>query len=76
MDFIKCKNEAEKLSAIKSYCNRLIEWNNQNIYSYKMDCSSPLDYAYEIRELENRNECFKKIVKIIEANEFTYIMLD
>lgn len=73
MEWIKCKNDAEKLEAIKAYCNHQIQTNNCNIKSYRLDQSSPLDYADEIHELELANKRFEKILEIINADEFTSI---
>lgn len=73
MTWIKCKNDAEKLEAIKSYCNHQIQANNCNIESYRLDQSSPLDYADEIHELELVNKRFEIILEIIEADEHTSI---
>lgn len=75
MEWIKCKNDAEKLEAVKAYCNKQIQTNNCNIESYRADQSSPLDYADEIHELELVNKRFEKILEIINADEFTSIPL-
>lgn len=75
MEFVKCKNETEKLQAITEYCNAQIEKNNYNLNWYRSEQSSPLDYEYEINELNAMNARFKKIIEIIEADEFTSIML-
>ena len=74
MEFIQCKNESEKLSAIAKYCNREINENNYHLNWYKSEQTSPLDYKDEIDELNKRNAHFKKILEIIEADELTSIM--
>lgn len=75
MTFVKCKNDAEKLNAIKDYCNAQIKENNHNIEWFKAEQSCPLDYADEIHELKIRNARLNKIIEIIEADEFMNIML-
>lgn len=75
MTFIRCKNDVEKLNAIKDYCNAQIKDNDYNIGWFKANKNCPLDYADEIHELELRNMRFKKIIEIIEADKFTEIML-
>lgn len=75
MAFIKCKNETEKLNAIRKYCEMQIENNDYEINSFEADRDSPLDYADEIHELKLRNKRFKTILEIIEADEFTSIMI-
>lgn len=75
MKWIKCKNDTEKVQAIKKYCEEQIEENNFSINSYKADRSNSLDYAYEIQELEMRNTRFENILKIIEANELTSVLI-
>lgn len=75
MKFVKCKNDAEKLQAIKNYCLAQIAENNYNLNFLKNHQTSPLDYADEIGELQARNIRFQKIIEIIEADEFTSVML-
>lgn len=75
MEFIKCKNDMEKVQAIKNYCNKQIKDNNYNIQWYKSEQSCPLDYSEEIHELETRNAHFKKIIEIIEADEFMSVTI-
>lgn len=76
MKFIKCKNEMEKLQAIKNYCSAQIKENNYNIEWLKANRKSSLDYADEINELENKNADFNKIIEIINADELTSILID
>ena len=76
MSWVKCKNDTEKLVAIKDYCNKQIESNKYSIEFLKEDRNNPFDYAEEIRELEVRNHRFEKIIKIIDADEFTSVMVD
>lgn len=76
MEFIKCKNETEKLQAIFTYCQKQIEENNFLINLYQEEQTSPLDYADEIHELRVRNVRFQKIIDVIEADETTSILLD
>ena len=75
MTFIQCKNETEKLDAIKRYCKVQIMENNRNIQWLEANKSSPLDYADEIHELKLINKRFAKILEIIEADEFTNVMI-
>ena len=75
MGWIKCKNDAEKLEAVKAYCKQQIQANNVNIESYRADQSSPLDYADEIHELELVSKRFEKILEIINADEFTSVSI-
>ena len=76
MKWIRCKNDAEKLQAIKEYCNSQIVRDNQSIESYKLDRECSLDYMEEIHELEIRNKRFNDIIRIIEADEFMEILVD
>ena len=75
MKWIKCKNNEEKLQEIEKYCRKEIEENNFSINSYKADRSSSLDYDYEIHELEMRNARFENILKIIESDELTSVLI-
>lgn len=75
MNWVKCKNETEKLDAIKNYCNMQITENNNNIVWFEAERNSILDYAEEIKELKLRNAHFKKIIEIIEADEFRSILI-
>ena len=75
MKFVKCKNETEKLQAIKAFCEEEIAENIRNIKMFEADRCSPLDYAEEIHECNMRKVRFEKIVQIIDADEFTSIML-
>ena len=75
MSFVKCKNDTEKLQAIKNYCNAKIKEYNHRIEWFRVEQSCPLDYAEEIHDLETRNAHFRKIVEIIEADEFTSVMV-
>lgn len=75
MKWIKCKNDTEKVQAIKKYCEEQIKENNFSINSYKADRTSSFDYAYEIHELEMRNTRFENILKIIEADELTSVLV-
>lgn len=76
MKFVKCKNESDKLNAIASYCHTQIENNNASIASLKMDQVTAFDYADEIHDLEKMNAHFRKIMEIVQANEFKAIVLD
>lgn len=76
MKFIKCKNETEKLKVIADYCNEQIKNNNYNINFLKASKSYPSDYAEEIHELELKNKNFETILKIINADKLTSIMID
>lgn len=75
MNFVKCKNDTEKLQAIKNYCNAQIKEYNHRIEWLKAQQDCPLDYADEIDELKTRIAHFKKIIEIIEADEFTSVMV-
>lgn len=75
MEFVKCKNDAEKLQAIANYCNKQIAENDFQINLYRAEQTSPLDYECEINELKVRNIRFQKIIDIIEADEFTSVLL-
>ena len=75
MKFINCKNDTEKIQAIKSYCCEQIEQNDYNIKWYKLERDNALDYASEIHELEVSNMRFKKIIEIIDANEFMQVAI-
>lgn len=75
MTFVKCKNDTEKLQAIKNYCNAQIKENNHRITWFKAEQECPLDYADEIHELKTRNAHFEKVLEIIEADEFTSVMI-
>lgn len=75
MTWVQCKNETEKLAAIKNFCVKQIENNNYNIASYEADRECILDYADEIHALKIANNRFEKILEIIDANEHTCIML-
>ena len=75
MEWIKCKNDAEKLEAIKDYCTQQINGNNGKIEWYKLNQECSLDYADEIHELELVSKRFEKILEIINADEFTNIPL-
>lgn len=75
MTFIQCKNETEKLDAIKRYCKAQITENSRQIQWFEAIKSCPLDYADEIHELKLSNKRFEKILEIIEADEFTDIMI-
>lgn len=75
MKWVKCKNDTEKIQAIKKYCEEEIKENDLAINEYKLDRVSSLDYAYEIRELEMRNARFENILKIIEADELTSVLI-
>lgn len=75
MRFIQCKTQTEKLDAIKQYCNEQISENNRNIQWFEANKISRLDYADEIHELKISNKRFEKILEIIEADEFTDIMI-
>lgn len=75
MDFVKCKNEAEKLDTIKRYCKVQIMKNNRRIEWFEAEKSCPIDYEYEIHEYKTRNAHFNKIIEIIEADEFTSVMI-
>lgn len=76
MTFVKCKNDAEKLKVIKEYCEEKVKNNNMNINYYKADRTSILDYADEIHALELENMRFNNILKIIEADEFTSVLVN
>ena len=75
MEFVKCKNEIEKIQAIAKYCQTQINDNNYRIDWLKANQDSPLDYAEEIHELKTRKAHFEKIIEIIEADEFTSVMI-
>lgn len=75
MKWVKCKNDTEKIQAIKKYCEEEIKENDFAINDYKLDRVSSLDYAYEIRELEMRNARFENILKIIDADELTSVLI-
>lgn len=73
MKFIKCKNDAEKIEAIKDYCIQQINENYGKIDWYKLNQECSLDYADEIHELKLINKRFEKILEIIEADENTSV---
>lgn len=75
MDFIKCKNETEKLAAIKRYCEAQVAENDRRIKWFEAERESSLDYYEEIHECKTRKAHFGKIVEIIEADEHTSIMI-
>lgn len=75
MGFIKCKSEAEKLDAIKRYCKVQIMENNRRIKWFEAKRVVPLDYVDEIDELRTRNAHFEKIIEIINADEYTSVMI-
>lgn len=75
MTWVQCKNETEKLAAIRNFCVKQIENNNYNIASYEADRECSSDYADEIHALKIANNRFEKILEIIDANEHTCIML-
>lgn len=75
MKFVKCKNELEKIQAIKEYCNEQIKEFNLRIDWFKANQDSPLDYADEIHELKTRIAHFETINKIIDADEYTSVMV-
>ena len=75
MSWVKCKNDQEKLQAIKKYCNEQITKNNREITWLNSQKFCGLDYADEIRELQNRNVQFENIIKIIEADELTSVLI-
>lgn len=75
MNTVKCKNETEKLAAIKNFCAAQIDDNNYNIRSYEACRRSVLDYADEIHALKIANKRFEKILEIIDASEHTIIIL-
>ena len=73
--WIKCKNNEEKLKAILNYCKEEIKENNQDIEFMKANRRSVLDYEYEINELIVRNSRFNDIIKVIEADENTSVLI-
>lgn len=75
MKFVKCKNETEKLQAIKEYCNDKIKEYNQRIDWLKANQTSAFDYVDEIEEYRFRIAHFETILKIINADEYTSIMV-
>lgn len=75
MKFIKCKNETEKINAISNYCKAQIEENNRQINWLEAEKTSPLDYMDEIAEHKRIIAHFNKIIEIIEADEFTSVMI-
>lgn len=75
MEFIKCKNETEKIKAITNYCQAQIKECNRRIEWYEFNKISTLDYLEEIDEMKVRIAHFSKIIEIIEADEFTSVMM-
>lgn len=75
MKFIKCKDDLAKLQAIRSYCKDQIGECNYKIKWFENEQESILDYEYEIHEQKTRRAHFETIVKIIEADEFTSVMV-
>lgn len=75
MKLVKCKNETEKIQAITDYCNAQIQEYNGRIQWFKTQQTSSLDYIDEIDELKTRIAHFEKILEIIQADEFTSIMI-
>ena len=76
MRFVKCRNDAEKLKEIATYCGKQIDENNFRIARFVADRVSIFDFADEIHELEMRNMHFKKIMEIIKADEFANIIIE
>lgn len=75
MKFRKCKNDAEKIEAIKDYCTQQINENNGKIEWYKLNQECSLDYKAEILDLKILNKRFEKILEIIEADEYTSVLI-
>lgn len=75
MKFVKCRNDAEKLRTIKAFCEEQIAESIRIIKMFESDRCSPLDYVEEIHEANMRKAQFEKIVQIVNADEFTSIMM-
>ena len=80
MKWIKCKNEDEKLQAITDYCKEQIYNNNNQIKLYEALQNLSVDYVEEyankINGLLIRNNKLETILRIINLDEFTSIMID
>ena len=44
MDFVKCKNDSEKVAAIAEFCKKQIELCNYSINLFESDRDSAMDY--------------------------------
>lgn len=75
MKVIKCKNDSEKVQAIKNYCNEQIKELKNRIEFFEHEKTSSLDYIDEIDELKTRKAHFEKILEIIQADEFTSVYI-
>ena len=75
MEWIKCKNDHEKIEAIRRYCENQVNECKYQIDIYKRGRESTLDYMYEIDELKARKRRFQTILDIIAADEFTSVMI-
>ena len=75
MKFVKCKNETEKLQAIRAFCEEQIDECVRIIKMFESDRCSSLDYKEEIHDANMRKIRFEKIVQIINADEFTSVMM-
>lgn len=71
MNWVKCKNESEKLQAIKDYCLSQIKKNNRQIRWYE----SEENYLAEIHELKVLNRRFETILNIIAADSTTSVVV-
>lgn len=74
MDFVKCKNDSEKVAAIAEFCKKQIELCNYSINLFESDRDSAMDYFEEISDLENLKSRFEWIMRVINADEFTSIL--
>lgn len=71
MNWVKCKNESEKLQAIKDYCLSQIKKNDRQIRWYESEES----YLTEIHELKLLNRRFETILNIIAADSTTSVVV-
>ena len=71
MNWIKCKNESEKLQTIKDYCLSQIKENERQIRWYEAEES----YLAEIHELKVLNRRFETILNIIAADSTTSVLV-
>ena len=76
MEFIKVKNDTEKVEAVRKYCKNQIGELDYNINCFKRDQESPIDYRDEIHDLEITKKRFLKILEIIDAEPTANILIE
>lgn len=75
MNFITVKDNAEKLIAIKKYCESRIVKIDYDINFMKLHQDSPADYAEEINDCQLEKRDFEKILEIVNATEKSAILI-